>query len=399
MPSGRSRGRRATCSTSGCRSAAASSRRCGWPSSPGGTGSATSSAARSARRRSCRRRGGTSLAALAASATWKARTTGTWSARRWRRRTSRSSGVARRRRCRGRAWAWPSTRRRWSVSASARRRSLADVLSFTAGDGYVWRYRRYPAVGEIKAHVVGIHGIQSHGGWYENSCSRLAEAGFEVSFLDRRGAGLNEQDRGDCPSFRRLLDDIAEFLREKRKDGRKVFLMAISWGGKLAAALPRRHPGLVDGLALLCPGMCPKVGLPLGQRLALFFTRLVNPTKLYDVPLSDPALFTANPERQQFIRDDQVGLRQATARLLLESARLDAYLRLFAPRAITMPVLVLLAEHDRIIDNAATRRYVENLPSQDKQIIEYPGAHHTLEFEPAPERFLNDLQLWFERQR
>jgi alpha-beta hydrolase superfamily lysophospholipase len=275
---------------------------------------------------------------------------------------------------------------------------LAEVLSFTASDGYVWRYRRYQAPRERKAHVVAIHGIQSHGGWYEWSCGKLAEAGFEMSFLDRRGAGLNEQDRGDCPSFRRLLDDIAEFLRERRKDGVKVFLLAISWGGKLAVALPSRHPGLVDGLALICPGMCPKVGLPFGQRLGLFFTRLFNPTKLYDVPLNDPALFTANPEKQQFIRDDPVGLRQATARFLLESARLDGYLRLFAPKAITMPVLTLLAEHDRIIDNAATRRYIENLPSKDKQMIEYPATHHTLEFEPDPKYFVSDLRQWLDKR-
>jgi alpha-beta hydrolase superfamily lysophospholipase len=271
---------------------------------------------------------------------------------------------------------------------------LAEIQSFTASDGYVWRYRRYAPSGLPRAHVIGIHGIQSHGGWYEHSCTRLSEAGFEVSFLDRRGSGLNEQDRGDCPSFRRLLDDIAEFVRERRKDGRKIFLMAISWGGKLAMAFPRRHSGLVDGLALLCPGMCPRVGLPFGQRLTVLAARLLNPKRLFDVPLSDPALFTANPVRQQFIRDDTVGLRQATARFLLESARLDAYLRWFAPRAITMPVLMLLAEHDKIIDNEATRRFLERCPTGQKQIIEYSGAHHTLEFEPDPELFVADLKRW-----
>src|SRR5262245_41645540 len=111
-----------------------------------------------------------------------------------------------------------------------------EIKEFTAGDGYLWRYRRYPAAGPRKAHVVFIHGVQSHGGWYEHSCACLAEAGFEVSFLDRRGSGLNDQDRGDAPGFRRLLDDIAEFIYPLP---RPVFLGAISWGGKLAVALER----------------------------------------------------------------------------------------------------------------------------------------------------------------
>jgi alpha-beta hydrolase superfamily lysophospholipase len=271
-----------------------------------------------------------------------------------------------------------------------------SIKEHTAGDGYRWRYRHYPAAGEERAHVVCVHGIQSHGGWYTTSCRRLAEAGFNVTFLDRRGSGLNERDRGDAPSFRRLIDDLAEFLRELPRSPRKpVFVAAISWGAKVATALQRRYPGLTDGLALLCPGYCPIVRPPLRQRLAILACRVPAPRRLFPVPLSDPQLFTANPHWQQFIRDDPLGLRQATARLLLESVRLDAYLR-FVPRHVKVPVLVLLAGRDRIIDNARTRRFVSRLASADRSIIEYPTAHHTLEFEPNPDPFINDVKQWLE---
>src|SRR5262249_48127236 len=155
----------------------------------------------------------------------------------------------------------------------------------------------------------------------------------------------------------------------------------------LAAALQRRHPGLVDGLALLCPGFCPKVGPPLCQRLAILWARLIAPTRLFLVPLNDPELFTATPRWLGFIRNAALNLREATARFLVESARLDGYLR-FVPGHVTVPVLLLLAEKDRIIDNARTRRFVERFAARDKQIIEYPGAHHTLEFEAEPEHYL-----------
>ena len=275
------------------------------------------------------------------------------------------------------------------------------VEKHTASDGYCWRYRHYPVPAGVpgpRADVVFIHGIQSHAGWYEYSCTALSRAGFAVSFLDRRGSGLNEQDRGDAPGFRRLLDDLAEFLRDLREQhpGRKTFLAAISWGGKLGAALQRRHPGLVDGLALLCPGFFPRVGPSLTQRLAILWSRLVVPRRLFPIPLNDPELFTASPERQQFIRDDPLGLRRATARLLSESVRLDGYLR-FVPSHVRVPVLLLLAEHDRIIDNAPTRRFVGRFASTDKEVIEYAGAHHTLEFEPDPDRFIGDLRRWLER--
>ena len=244
-----------------------------------------------------------------------------------------------------------------------------------------------------------VHGIQSHAGWYEHSCRRLSEAGFAVSFLDRRGSGQNTEARGDTPSFRRLLDDIAEFLQPLRQQepALPIFLAGISWGGKPVVALQRRHPGLCDGLALLCPGFRPQVRPTRKERLGILLSRLVSPRRMFAVPLSDPQLFTASPRRQQFIRDDSLSIRRATARFFVESVRLDLYLH-FAVSHIDVPILLLLAEHDRIIDNARTRAVFARFPAADKEVHEYAGAHHTLEFEENPEPFLTDLLDWLNRQ-
>jgi alpha-beta hydrolase superfamily lysophospholipase len=276
----------------------------------------------------------------------------------------------------------------------------AHILeTFTASDGYRWHYRRYPPAGPARARVVCIHGIQSHAGWYDGSCRHLAGEGFGVCFLDRRGAGANAEARGDTPGFRRLLDDIAEFLRAPRPEetGLPTFLVAISWGGKPAVALQHRHPGLVDGLALLCPGFCPQVGPSRRQRLGILWARLTRPRRLFPVPLSDPELFTANPRWQEFIRTDPLALRQATARFFVESVRLDLYLR-WVRGSVRTPFLLLLAGNDRIIDNGRTRRFVDRFGTSDRQVIEYPGAGHTLEFEPDPGPFLTDLSGWLGRQ-
>jgi alpha-beta hydrolase superfamily lysophospholipase len=276
------------------------------------------------------------------------------------------------------------------------------VESFQAGDGYRWQYRRYKASGPPRGQVICLHGIQSHAGWYEYSCTRLREAGFDVSFLDRRGSGTNIEDRGDAPSVGHLVKDLVEFLQVPGSEGGAEqpvvprFLVGISWGAKLAAALGYFHPDLLQGLVFLCPGFCPKVGPSLGERLRIGWSRLVAPQRLFAIPLNDPELFTASPRWQDFLRQDPLSLHRATARFLVESRRLDRLLRSL-PRRIHLPVLLLLAEKDRIIDNATTRRFVEKFASADKEIIEYPGAHHTLEFEPDPDRFLDDLIRWLNR--
>jgi alpha-beta hydrolase superfamily lysophospholipase len=261
-----------------------------------------------------------------------------------------------------------------------------------AGDGYRWHYRRYPAMGTVRSRLIFLHGIQSHGGWYPRSCARLAAAGYEVDFLERRGCGRNTENRGDIPSFRRCLDDIAEFLATLPTD-RKRFLGAVSWGGKLGVGLQYRHPGLVDGLMLLCPGLFPKVTAPLTQRLWIGRCALRNPTKRFPISLNDPALFTESESWRTFLRDDPLALHEATARMLFQSTMLDIYLKR-ARKRVTVPTLLMLAGNDRIIVNAKTRRYVERMPAASKTIIEYPGAHHTLEFEPDGHPFVDDLLTW-----
>jgi alpha-beta hydrolase superfamily lysophospholipase len=123
--------------------------------------------------------------------------------------------------------------------------------------------------------------------------------------------------------------------------------------------------------------------------------RIRRPEKFFPIPLNDPELFTASPQWQEFIARDRFALREGTARLLFSSLALDIYLRRARKRA-RVPVIVLLAENDRIVDNAKTRRFAEALPAGDKMIIEYPSSH-TLEFEPEGHRYLEDLRLWLDK--
>jgi alpha-beta hydrolase superfamily lysophospholipase len=273
---------------------------------------------------------------------------------------------------------------------------------FTVSDGYPLRYRRFEPDKELRGTVVGVHGIQSHGGWYEYSCRKLSEAGYRVIYPDRRGSGLNQQARGDTPSFGRLLDDLTEIVRSDVVRTRAdtcsvpVFLMAVSWGGKLAVALQRRQSNLVDGLIVLCPGIFPQVGLPISQRLGILGVRVLTPHRLFPIPLNDPELFTASPRWREYIRTDPLALRQATARFLVESVRLDRYLRA-APSDVKVPTLLLLAGKDRIIRNDKTHRFFQRFAAADKNAITYAQAHHTLEFEPDPDRFIGEMVRWLGR--
>jgi len=248
---------------------------------------------------------------------------------------------------------------------------------------------------DCQALAVMLHGIQSHSGWYVGSASQLAEAGVSVVAPDRRGSGMNAAARGDTPNHRVLLEDLRRTVREVRTrfPGRPLHLIGISWGGKLAATFALRYPQLLRTLILVAPGLASQRDLGIRQKCWVPFWRFWEPARPFPIPLSDPELFTANAERRRYIAADPLSLRQASARFLLASRGLDVLLRHKAC-ALRLPVLLFLAGRDRIVDNGVVRRFFAALPDEGKRLVYYPEAHHTLEFEPDPRPFFEELVRW-----
>jgi len=259
--------------------------------------------------------------------------------------------------------------------------------NFVTSDGYAFAWDEFAPPGEARGRVVVVHGIRSHAGWYAGSCAKLAAGGYEVCFLERRGAGRNTAQRGDAPGFRRLRQDIVEFLASRPPV--PTHLLGVSWGGKLAVAAAAVTP--VASLVLVAPGFAPRVRTPLGERLRLTAARLLQPTRLFDVPLNAPELFTRDPAWQDYLRTNPHDTHRATARFLVGSAALDFRLR---RTANPTPTLTLLAGDDRVIDNAATRAYVARFTHAANRVVEYAGLAHTLEFEDRELAFVEDILAW-----
>ncbi len=267
----------------------------------------------------------------------------------------------------------------------------------TTSDGYALHRTTWQPEGRARGRVIVLHGVQSHGGWYHNLGRTLANAGYETHFPDRRGSGANVQDRGHTPSARRLLDDLSELLVQLRESHATLptALAGISWGGKLAVLTAGREPDLVDALALICPGLHPRVGVSTAERLRIAWAFFTKPQKRFPIPLADPSLFTAYPEGQAFITNDPLSLRDATASLLAASTFIDRQVARIPPK-VRQPVLLMLAGQDRIVDNDRTLAYCQKLATRSRTVIDYPEGHHTLEFEPDPGLYARDLIGWLD---
>lgn len=241
-----------------------------------------------------------------------------------------------------------------------------------------------------------FHGIQSHGAWFEWSGSLLAAGGASVIMPDRRGSGLNREGRGDAPSIQRWLDDIAELAEwaKHRTGAAELRLVGVSWGGKLAAMHALRNPTQVERVLLITPGIFPAVDVGFSQRMRIAAALLKGGTASFEIPLSDPALFTDNPAGQEFISADPLKLTHATARFLWHSTRLDRALRRAADRAMQPPVTLLLAGRDRIIRNAPLEAWCRRVCGEHLRIERFAADVHTLEFARDTSAFENALRAW-----
>jgi alpha-beta hydrolase superfamily lysophospholipase len=275
---------------------------------------------------------------------------------------------------------------------------------FVASDGYPLAVFTWPVPhgATQRGCLLVIHGVQSHAGWYHGLGRRLAARGFEAHLPDRRGSGANTRSRGHSPSPRRLLDDLLELntalrTHEHAQPTLPHAVAGISWGGKLAVCLAARDSDAFQAVALICPGLHPRVGVSTREKwgVALAVLSGRSESRHFPIPLADPRLFTDDPQAQSFIASDPLSLRTGSAALLFASRVIDGWVRR-APERIHIPTLLILAGHDKIVDNDQTRAYYQRLASPTKQLIEYPEGHHTLEFDPDPARYAADLATWLD---
>jgi len=268
-------------------------------------------------------------------------------------------------------------------------------------DGYLTSvYVHDPPTAPKRLPVVYLHGIQSHPGWFVGSAGYLAGLGYPVFQVTRRGSGANTLNPGHAESAQQLLDDVAiavQFAKQRIPSDR-VHLLGVSWGGKLAAcyATDLARQGQLASLTMIAPGIVPKIDLSPLAKTAVAFSVLLNPRRLFDIPLDDAALFTENPVMLDYLRKDSHRLHQATARFLYSSRNLDRMLRSARPGALQLPTTLIPASNDRIVNNPETERLVSVLAGKSLVVKRVVGCH-TLEFEPDTRDFFKALTEAFDR--
>jgi alpha-beta hydrolase superfamily lysophospholipase len=178
--------------------------------------------------------------------------------------------------------------------------------------------------------------------------------------------------------FEDYLADLDAFAARIRAEaaGRKVFLVAHSQGGHIAAHWALRGGRSVDGVVLSNPYFRLAIDPPKVKIWTALLVGKIVPHLPVDAGL-DLATLTSDPEMQAWSDADPLYQRKATPRWFTESGRAQADLRKDMA-GFDRPLLLLLGTGDRIADGAAATEFFAAVGSRDKTTKEYVGFEHEI---------------------
>jgi alpha-beta hydrolase superfamily lysophospholipase len=267
-----------------------------------------------------------------------------------------------------------------------------DGFLHSADGRRLWWQRYSPT--SPRATVMVLHGAGDHSGRYAGVTDGLVRAGLEVALLDFRGHGQSDGRRWYVDQFEDYLADLDAFAAHVRAGagGRKVFVVAHSQGGHVAAHWGLR-PGLgVAGFALSSPYFRLAIDPPAAKLWTALVVGKIVPFLPVDAGL-DLATLTSDPEMQRWTERDPLYLRKATPRWFTESGRAQEALRLRMVE-FAYPLLVMVGTGDRIADPSAGEAFFAAASSTDKQLRRYEGFQHELFNEVGRSAPIADVVSW-----
>jgi lysophospholipase len=242
--------------------------------------------------------------------------------------------------------------------------------------------------------LVIVHGYDDHAGRYLGVGETFAAAGYRVVIPDMRGHGRSTGRRGFVERYTDYVADLEAILAETRSTPSRTALLGHSNGGLIVASWLMSGTRSVAAAALTSPLLGIAVEAPAWKKVAgRLMSRIAPfislPTEIKDVDLT---------------HDAEVLKRHAVDPLLHRVVNARYYTEVLASTAlaferagsIRVPLLVLAAGDDRLVDTNASARWAEKVPNCTYERI--PGAFHEVMFETDGARHVQRILQWLNEQ-
>jgi carboxylesterase len=244
-------------------------------------------------------------------------------------------------------------------------------------------------LGEGEDAVLLVHGFGDSPAIFQRFASPLAAQGFTCHGIRLPQFAL-PMARYRTTSADQWRDAVRSAIGELRRRHRRVYLLAHSLGAAVSVEAVAEPAAAVDGMTLLAPlfdvsnrrsPLLPaRTWYRLLDSLLLFtnYVRTAYPADLWD------------KNAQAFLRDDKFIPRVVIRELFALVARNRARAKTFR-----IPLLMILARHDQVVDNAAAERFFHDCASQPKQLSYIENVGHMLPIDQGWEKLVETAARFF----
>ena len=165
-------------------------------------------------------------------------------------------------------------------------------------------------------------------------------------------------------------------------------------GGLIAIRYLLSHASGVAGAVLSSPALGILNEPPRALRWVARILSWIAPRTSFQSNV-EPEYLSRDPAVGRAYADDPLVHRRASVRFFTEFkwAIRNAHER---AAEIVLPILVLQAGDDRLVDARATESFVQQLGSERKELQLYAGFFHEIFNEPEKNRVFADLERWLE---
>lgn len=234
--------------------------------------------------------------------------------------------------------------------------------------------------------VVMVHGAGEHHGRYHWLRKKWLDEGYHVVMGDLPGQGETPKNRGHVDSFDEYIESVTKWAKRGAEFNLPLILLGHSLGGLSVIRMLEEKACSPDLVILSSP--CLGLVVPPPEWLK----RMLNPVNrfvpTFKVPIkksADNSLATRNQEILKEDANDPLIVKRISVRWYfeLDQAMQEAHkkIRDFP----NVPVFVLQAGEDRIVDKHAVYKWFRRLPTKNKHYKEWKGFYHEVFNEPDRE--------------
>lgn len=273
--------------------------------------------------------------------------------------------------------------------------SIVEIDGRIEGIGGLSFYYRGWEAESPRAALLVVHGLSEHSGRYAEFGRAMAGHGLSTYVLDLRGHGLSDGRRGHVDRFELLLQDVDRFRREI--DGScdppiPLFILGHSMGGLITARYIEEYEARFQGAILTSPWLATAVPVARWKVLMAGVLNRVLPALPIDAGI-DASCLSHDPVVVTRYRDDPLVHGKITPRLFAEASIAMGLVMQRSDR-IRIPLLLILAGDDHVVDTRKSEAFARTLTAPDVTIHVLPGYYHEVLNDHDRANVVREIRNW-----